>query len=440
MHDALTGLPTRALFRDGGERALATVRRHGGLGAVMMLDVDRFKEIKYQLGHTRGDELLKQVGARIAGALRKADTVARLGGDEFTILLPEVASSEAAAGVADKIARALEVSFVVEGVTMDMEGSVGIAVYPEHGPDTDSLLQHADIAMYQAKRNHTRIATYSDEFDGSAPRRLALLGELRRAIEMHELVVHYQPKVDMTSRAVIGVEALLRWQHPELGLIPPSDFIPLAERTGLIHPLTKYVLSDALQQAQRWAASGSPLPVAVNISARSLLTGEFPDEVAQLLADWKVPANLLELEITENTLMGDPTHARDALLRLREMGVTLSIDDFGTGYSSLSYLNQLPVQALKIDRSFITHPAEHSANRLIVTSIVGLGRDLGMKVIAEGVETEEAWTELAELGCDIAQGYLLTRPMPPQSLELWLASWSARTNPPRPALPHPQAP
>jgi diguanylate cyclase (GGDEF)-like protein len=398
-----------------------------------MLDLDRFKDINDTLGHHHGDELLKQVGARITATLRHADTVARLGGDEFTVLLPEVAGSEAAAGVADKIARALEGSFVVEGVTIDMEASVGIAIYPDHGPDIDSLLQHADIAMYEAKRNHSSVATYSEEFGGGTPRRLALLGELRRALEVHELVVYYQPKVDMASRAVIGVEALLRWKHPELGLVPPSDFIPLAEGTGLIHPLTEYVLNDSLKQAHQWAAAGSPLAVAVNISARSLLNEDFPDMVSRLLAEWNVPAELLELEITENTLMRDPKHARRALLRLREMGVTLSIDDFGTGYSSLSYLNQLPVHSVKIDRSFIAELPQHAANRLIVTSIVGLGRDLGMKVIAEGVESEEAWTELAELGCDIAQGYLMTRPMPADALEPWLSNWSESHVPTLPA-------
>jgi diguanylate cyclase len=395
--------------------------------ALALIDLDRFKEVNDTLGHHYGDQLLVQVGQRLQAALRKVDTVARLGGDEFAVLLPRIETAEGAVTVAKKLQAALEEPFVLEGLSVDVEASIGVALYPEHGNDPEELLQHADIAMYVAKDTHAGFVLFDPTLDQHSPRRLALLGELRRAIDQGQLLLHYQPKIDAHSGQVLGVEALVRWQHPTHGLLPPGDFIPLAERTGLIGPLTHYVLDAALQQCRTWRQGGHELPVAVNVSARRLLDLDFPDEVAGLLTHWRVPARLLVIEITESTIMADPTHAIQILGRLNEMGVQLSIDDFGTGYSSMAYLKTLPVHELKVDRSFVAQMTSDSRDAVIVHSTIDLGRNLGLRVVAEGVEDSLTLQHLDLLGCHAAQGYHISRPVPAEDLITWLQHQQAAT-------------
>jgi diguanylate cyclase (GGDEF)-like protein len=420
LHDGLTGLPNRTLLRDRTGQAIRQADRELVPMALALIDLDRFKEVNDTLGHHHGDQLLVQVGQRLQAALRKVDTVARLGGDEFAVLLPRIETAEGAATVARKLQAALETPFVLEGLSVDVEASIGVALYPEHGNDPEELLQHADIAMYVAKDTHAGFLLFDPTLDQHSPRRLALLGELRRAIDQHQLLLHYQPKVDAHTSQVLGVEALVRWQHPTHGLIPPGDFIPLAERTGLIGPLTHYVLDAALQQCHQWRQAGHELPVAVNVSARRLLDLDFPDEVAGLLTHWQVPARLLVIEITESTIMADPTHAIQILGRLNEMGVQLSIDDFGTGYSSMAYLKTLPVHELKVDRSFVAQMTSDSRDAVIVHSTIDLGRNLGLRVVAEGVEDSLTLQHLDLLGCHAAQGYHISRPVPADDLITWL--------------------
>jgi len=431
LHDALTGLPNRTMLRDRTDQAIHQADRELVPAALLLIDLDRFKEVNDTLGHHYGDQLLVQVGERLQAALRQVDTVARLGGDEFAVLLPRIETGEGATTVARKLQDVLEEPFLLEDLALDVEASIGVAVYPQHGSDADELLQHADIAMYVAKETHAGFVLFDPAQDQHSPRRLALLGELRRAIESDQLVLHYQPKVDAHSGRVLGVEALVRWQHPEHGLIPPGEFIPLAERTGLIGPLTHYVLDAALRQCQQWRQAGHELAVAVNISARRLLDVEFPDEVASLLARWEVPARLLVVEITESTIMADPDRALEILGRLDAMGVQLSIDDFGTGYSSMAYLKSLPVHELKVDRSFVTQMNSDSRDAVIVRSTIDLGRNLGLRVVAEGVEDQTTLQELDVLGCDAIQGYYVSRPVPPDDLIRWLEQHQA-------ALPIPQ--
>jgi diguanylate cyclase (GGDEF)-like protein len=423
LHDPLTGLPNRALFKDRGELALAAAARRRESGAVLLLDLDRFKDVNDTLGHDHGDALLQEVAARLKMAIRSSDTVARLGGDEFTILLPQVADLDAAMAVASKVSSTLRQPFLVGGVTLDVEASIGVAVFPEHGEDIDTLVSRADVAMFTSKRDHSEIAIYSAELDSNTPQTLSLLGELRRALDNGDLVLHYQPKADVVTSAVVGVEALVRWQHATMGMIPPAEFVPLAERTGLIYPLTEFVLTEALRECRTWLDAGQELPVAVNISARNLVDSQFPALVSTLLRRSGLPARMLHLEITENAMMGDPERARASLVALRQLGVSLSLDDFGTGYSSLAYLKDLPVSELKIDRSFVMDLFAHPANRMIVNSVVRLGQNLGLRVVAEGVEDVAVWEELSRLGCDFAQGYFLARPMPGADIPAWRTAW-----------------
>jgi diguanylate cyclase (GGDEF)-like protein len=426
LHDALTDLPNRTLFHDRVGQALTVARREHIPVAVMIMDLDRFKEVNDTLGHASGDELLKQAGERLREALRESDTVARLGGDEFGVLLPKVVDSAAAVSVARKLRKALEEPFTIHGLALQMEASVGIALSPEHGDDVHSLLQRADVAMYVAKEHPGGCEVYARERDEYSPDRLTLLTELRRGIDAGELVLHYQPKAELRSGQVTGVEALVRWSHPTRGLIPPDEFIPLAQKTGVIVPLTFFVLNEALRQCRTWQLEGLNLCVSVNLSARNLLDVNLPDTVGELLAKWEVPPSLLELEITESTILADPIRAMHVLSRLSGMGVRLAIDDFGTGYSSLAYLKRLPVDELKIDKSFVQGMQEDENDAVIVRSTIDLGRNLGLKVVAEGVETNEAWRQLAALGCDVAQGYYLSRPVPAAELAAWLRASRGR--------------
>ena len=422
LHDALTNLPNRRLFRDRVHQTVVNGKRTGVPAAVMILDLDRFKEVNDTLGHHIGDLLLQQVGVRLQSTLREGDTIARLGGDEFAILLPTVAGEAAAAQVARKIVEVLEEPFTLKGWTFDIEASIGIALFPEHGHSVDTLMQRADVAMYLAKESRAGYEVYHADRDRHSPRRLALLGELRRGIEDGHLVVHYQPKADMRTGGIRGVEALVRWAHPEHGHIPPDEFIPLAEHTGLIRALTLFVLNESLRQCRAWQDEGLRLGVAVNLSVRNLYDPSFADEVRRLLDTWRVEPHMLELEITESVIMADPMRAMSVLARLSALGVGLSLDDFGVGYSSLTYLKKLPVTEIKIDKSFVMNICTDESDALIVRSTIGLARSLGLRVVAEGVETEDAWARLVALGCDIAQGYHLCRPKPAEELAAWLAT------------------
>ena len=422
LHDALTDLPNRRLFRDRVNQAVVNGRRSGKPVAVMIIDLDRFKEVNDTLGHHIGDILLQLVASRLQSTLREGDTIARLGGDEFAVLLPMVSGPAAAAGVAEKLVGALEAPFTIRTWTFDIDASIGIAVSPEHGDTVDALMQRADVAMYLAKESRTGFELYSADRDRHSPRRLALLSDLRRALDDGTLELHYQPKADMRTGGVRGVEALLRWNHPEHGAIPPDEFIPLAEHTGLIRPLTLFVLDHALAQCRKWNDSGVAVSVAVNLSVRNLYDPSFADEVASLLIRHGVPSSRLHLEITESVIMADPMRAMAVLGRLSEQGIELSLDDFGVGYSSLAYLKRLPVNEIKIDKSFVMNISRDESDAMIVRSTIGLARSLGMRVVAEGVECEETWARLVALGCDVAQGHYLLSPKPADEITPWLAA------------------
>jgi diguanylate cyclase (GGDEF)-like protein len=430
LYDELTGLPNRTLFHDRAQQAVACAKRDRTAASVLLLDVDRFREINDALGHEAGDFLLRELGTRLRELLRESDTLARLGGDEYGVLLP-TASVEEAVLLASRVHEALEAPFTLRGVPLEVATSVGVATYPEHGEDVDALLQHADVAMYVAKDAHAGTAVYDVELDTSDAARLALAGELRRAIERGELVVHYQPKAELTTGRIVGVEALVRWQHPERGLLSSDQFVPLAEHTGLIKPLSLYVVAAALKQCRAWNDAGLELGVAVNLTIPDLLDLELPDRIAALLQETGVPPGRLELEITESTILADPFRVRQVLTRLNEMGLRLAIDDFGTGYSSLAYLKRLPVQTIKIDRSFVTGMCDDPSDATIVRSTIDLGRNLGLAIVAEGVETRETWNALRGLGCSLAQGYLIGRAVPADELERLLAT---TTDTPLPAV------
>jgi diguanylate cyclase (GGDEF)-like protein len=427
FHDALTELPNRMLFRDRIEHALQNAQRTGTRVAVLMMDLDRFKEVNDALGHVNGDHLLKQIGPRLREALRASDTVARLGGDEFGVLIPDLTQPWLVGDVADRITASLERPFDVEGLAIDVEPSMGIALFPDHGTDADSLLQRADVAMYVAKGAHLPWELYDEERDENDADRLALMADLHRAIAEDELVLHYQPKADLLSGRVRSVEALVRWQHPERGLIPPDEFIPLAQHTGIIRPLTLYVIDTALSQCREWENEGISVAVAVNLAMRNLLDSQLPETILRMLERWELPPDRLVLEITESTIMADPTRALAVLQRLSELGIRLAIDDFGTGYSSLGYLKRLPLDELKIDKSFVISMSSDENDAAIVRSTIDLGRNLGLEVVAEGVETDEIWQRLRGLGCDVAQGYFLSRPQPAAEVTVWMRSFAAGT-------------
>jgi diguanylate cyclase len=420
-HDALTGLPNRTLFRRRIQAATATADADGGF-AVVIMDLDRFKEINDSMGHHAGDALLVEVARRAESALRTSDTVARLGGDEFGLLLAAPTGTGGLETVLDLVRDAIEAPIMFHDVPLAISGSMGVAAFPEHGRDPETLLRHADVAMYAAKRSDLPFAVYDEADNRSDPSRLKLIAELRRGLRRRELVLHYQPKARLASGVVDSVEALVRWNHPERGLVFPDAFIPLAQETGLIRPLTRYVLEEAVRQCREWQGAGLELAVSVNLSARNLVDVEFPDQVERLLAGAGLPPSLLELEITETTMLSDGARTKSALDRLSALGIRISIDDFGTGYSSLAYLRRLPISEIKIDRSFVMNMDGCEDDAVIVRSTIDLGRNLGLSVVAEGVESEGIWTELRRLGCTSAQGYYLTRPVPADELRAWLAA------------------
>lgn len=437
-HDALTGLPNRRLLADRFSQALGLDARNGTSTGLLLVDLDRFKEVNDAFGHHFGDELLQQVGIRIVSTLRDIDTVARLGGDEFAVLLPNAGELADAEGVAARLLAALEAPFRVRGVDLNVEASVGIVISGCHGSDMITLMQHADIAMYVAKTQKLRSYVYHPQADGHSAVKLSLLGDLHRALGRGELLLHYQPKIRINSGDVTGAEALVRWQHPEHGLLKPADFIPLAEQTGLIEPLSRYVLSAAISQARAWIEVGRPLTISVNLSARNLLHAGLPDVIGELLAQHGVPASALELEITESALMSQLEDARRLLGRLAAMGIRISIDDFGAGYTSLGQLIALSVTELKIDRSFVLAMTENQAHATIVRSVIDLGHNLGLTIVAEGVETQQALLTLGAFGCDLAQGYYLCPPLPQGDFDAWCAGKRIALEGPTPRIPLPR--
>ena len=425
MHDTLTGLPNRNLFKDRLDQALSRSTRSGHHTGLLFLDLDRFKEVNDALGHRQGDELIKLIAHRLVSAVRDADSVARLGGDEFAIIVPDVSNSSTLVVVAERFTELLREPFEINDITVNVEASIGVALYPDHGEDADTLMQHADIAMYAAKDGGLDYAFYSAESDSNSPVKLALAGELRRALDNDdELVMYYHPLVDLHTGDVTGVEALIRWNHPTRGFVYPDDFIPLAEQSGLIRPLTLKALDLSLAQCRRWHDQGLDLRVAVNLSARNLREPDLPDRVAALLRRHGVPASHLELEVTESGLLSDPDYANTLLCRLSALGIHLALDDFGTGYSSLSYLKNLPVNQLKIDRSFVNNMSEDATDAMIVRSVIDLAHNLGLNVTAEGVETLTQLDHLANLSCDTIQGYHLTKPLPADEIASWVNGYN----------------
>ena len=429
LHDGLTGLPNRALFRLRVERACLETARTGRPFAVVLLDLDHFKEINDTLGHHVGDDLLKHVAERLTSELRPEDTVARLGGDEFVVLATGLAQDEEALGLASRLLEALDESFLVDDVRLEVGASMGIALHPAHGDDVDQLLQRADIALYGAKVDRGGFQLYDPAADVHTPERLTLAAELREGLERSELFLQHQPQVDVLTGAVVGFESLVRWRHPTRGVVMPDEFLPVVENTGLITPLTLTVLDLALEAVASWRAAGHDVSVAVNLSVRHLTDLGLPLQIADALDKHRLPPSALVLEVTETLIMSDPVRATEVLRLLRDLGVGLAVDDFGTGYSSLAYLRRLDVHELKIDRSFVRHITEDEGDAVIVRSTIDLGRNLGLRLVAEGVEDEATLDLLRSWGCPVAQGYLFSRPLDGDAVLPWLAAHGRRLVP-----------
>ncbi len=421
MYDSLTKLPNRVLFADRLQQAILIGRREKQPFALIAMDLDRFKEINDTLGHHAGDQVLQHVAVCIRTILRESDTVARMGGDEFAILLAPVSDLDGALAAAKKILKALEQPANIAGQQIEIGASLGIVLFPEHGEDAQGLMREADAAMYLAKQTHGGYQVYSKDLgQGAADDHMRLQGELRHAIAHNELILHFQPKIDFSSGCISGVKALVRWQHPKHGLLAPDNFIPMAEQTGLIKPLTYHVLRSALRQCEEWQRTGLDLSMSVNISAINIQDPEFPEQVAKVLKEFTVPPARLELDVAETALLSEPVRSMDCIKKLNALGVQIAIDDFGTGYASLSYLKEMLVAKIKIDKSFVKNMAVNHNDAVIVRSTVELGLNLGLKVVAEGVESQAVWDKLKILGCDDAQGYHMGRPLPADEFSEWL--------------------
>jgi diguanylate cyclase (GGDEF)-like protein len=416
LTDNLTGLGNRVLLRDRFEQTIRLARRNSHQAAVLMLDLDDFKEVNDTLGHHHGDQLLQLVTERLREVVREVDTLARLGGDEFAIVMPDVAGTGGAVALAERIGRVLTENYSLAGVPVHVGASIGIAVYPDHGESIEDLLQHADVAMYRAKKGGFDYAVFSTSDTDSTTRQLKLIAELRDAVYGDQLELHYQPKFDLSTQRFIGVEALVRWKHPELGLISPVEFIGAAERTGLIRQLTRWVLGTSLRQLSVWIADGADITLAVNISPRSLTDQSLFDDVLSALTEANVDPRRVILEVTETSFIAEPDRSIAALLDLQSLGLRVSIDDFGTGYSSLTYLRNLPVNEVKIDKSFVSGVTTNAADQSIVESTISLAHALGFTVVAEGIEDQATLDHLILLGCDVAQGFHLGRPVLPEGL------------------------
>ena len=420
-HDDLTGLANRKLLVTRSRVAVAEALRTGEPCALLLLDLDRFKEVNDVLGHPVGDEVLRQVAARISAVVDPDAVVARLGGDEFAVLLPRVRDSAHARQLAHRVVTALDDALEIDGQLIDVEASIGLALVPEHAAGYELLFSRADVAMYQAKADRTGVQVYDATRDESSAARLGLISELRVALEHGQIEVHFQPKAHLVDGSVAGVEALVRWRHPVRGLVPPDDFIPVAEHSGLMHRLTDVVIEKSLLQTAAWQRAGMSVPMAVNVSFRDLLDPDFTRRLTRRLDACGLDPGLLTLEITERVLTADMDRARARLTALNAAGVRLSLDDFGTGWSSLRLLRELPVAEIKIDRSFVARVAVVEADAVVVRAVTQLAHGLGMQVVAEGVETALTWSAIADIGCDVAQGWHLARPMPGPAATAWLA-------------------
>ncbi len=426
--DPLTGLPNREQLQDLVHQAIVASRRSRMRVALMLMDLNSFKEINDTLGHHNGDRVLQQLAGRLRSVLRENETIARLGGDEFAILVPAFGDESEVVAVAERIQKALEEPFVTAGLALEVDASIGIALFPDHGDRVAQLLRAADVAMYLGKESlagYTFFSPASDQPDDGG-KRLTLIGELRSALERRELVLYYQPKVELPGGQVAGVEALVRWQHHRGGLLTPDEFIPLLEQSSLLREVTLHLVESALRDCGAWRVRGHDLTVAVNLSMRNLLDSQLPAELSTLVRTLGLTPDCLELEITESMLMSDPERIMRVCNSLRRHGFKLTVDDFGTGYSSLAYLQRLPVTALKVDKSFVTAMDEADGDSAtIVRSTVDLAHNLGLAVVAEGVETEATYNRLASLGCDMVQGYLVSRPMPQDQLLAWLDRYAS---------------
>jgi diguanylate cyclase (GGDEF)-like protein/PAS domain S-box-containing protein len=420
LHDGLTGLPNRTLLQDRLSHSLRESTRSGEPVALLVMDLDQFKEINDALGHHVGDQVLIELANRLQQVVRGADVIARLGGDEFALLMTTDVSIEGAVQMAERIKHALMEPFVVGELRLQTNASIGIAVHPEHGTDAESLTQRADVAMYQAKRSGSGHAVYKAELDRSSVRRLTLLSELRRALDRNEFVLHFQPIIQVATGDVVRAEALVRWEHPQQGMIGPDQFIDLAEVSGFIQPLTKWVVRKAATTAMSWWPAGHRVGAAVNLSVRNLYDPDLPKHVEQVLAETGLPSQLLSLEVTESELMDDPAVAHEVLTAINRLGVATSVDDFGTGYSSLTYLRNLPIREIKIDRSFISGMTTSADDLTIVRSTIDLGHNLSLDVVAEGVEDPLTLLRLGTLGCDLAQGFHISPPLPEHRFREWL--------------------
>jgi len=421
VQDALTQLPNRVWLQKHLAEAVENARRNGITLALILLDLRRFQVVNGTLGHATGDRLLEQVAARIASELQGADAAARLGADVFGILRHGV-DPKTASQAAERLYQLMETPFYIDQTPIELEALCGVATFPTLAEDSVQLLQRAELALNQAKAEGERFAIYRTEKDTDSRRRLLMFGMLRSAVQRNELILHYQPKLHLASGAIIGAEALVRWDSPELGRVSPGEFIPLAEQTSLIKPLTAWVVEEALRQLTEWEQAGIQTRVAINLSARNLADEKLPEHLAQLLERGKVAPERMMMEITESAVMANPERAAGVLERFREIGVELAIDDFGTGYSSLTYLRTLPARELKIDRSFVRDIDTNESNALITSAVIKLARAFGLEVVAEGVETEGELRRLIALGCDIAQGYLIARPMPASDYAVFLAN------------------
>ncbi len=420
LHDTLTGLPNRALLHDRLKQSILASQREHAPFALFLMDLDRFKEVNDTLGHQAGDVILQQTAARLREAVRESDTVARLGGDEFAVVLPKV-DVDGAVLIAEKILRTLQEPFVVESRTLPIGASIGIALFPGHGEDAASLLSRADVAMYAAKHAGGGLTVYDPDLDRHSMDRLTLTAELRQGIDHDEIEVYYQPKADLHTGEVCGVEALARWRHPRLGLILPEEFIPLAERAGVINTLTLRIIEASARQCAHWSSGGRRISVAVNLSPLSLLDAKFAEKIAEIIRNCGLSACTLILEVTEGAIMADTPQVQELFTQLDAMGVRISIDDFGTGYSSLARLKKLPVSEVKIDKSFVIDMLTDDNDAAIVRATIDLAHNLGIKVVAEGVETQGHLEMLAAFGCDMAQGYHISRPLPTLEIRHLLA-------------------
>lgn len=419
-HDGLTGLPNRSRLHDVSAIAIHNAHKNGTKVALMLLDLNRFKDINDTLGHAIGDQILKEIAKRLQPMLiRHGAYLYRLGGDEFAILIAKIKEGDEAISLASFIDASLRKPIISDGISLEIGGSIGIAVYPDHGENSHALLRCADVAMYSAKSSAQPLAFYDATQDAHSPRRLMLMAELGNAIRQNELVLHYQPKVDLKTGDCVGCEALIRWQHPKLGQVPPFEFIPMAEMTEIIKPLSEWVLVRALEQTKEWHRKGIPMKVSINLSARNLVDHDFPLIVERHLRSNDFPAQSLEVEITESALISDPERSLQIIKRIHDLGVRFAIDDFGTGYSSMAYLKRLPLSTLKIDRTFVSDMLNDAQDEMIIKSTIGLAHSFGLNVVAEGVEDEETMTRLAQLNCEVVQGFHIARPLPAAEFEQW---------------------